>query len=109
MVVKQTGLAVHEYKQMNQWDSLYGTELVRGCSLVKWWGQEGRQYSQVEWPLVGQQDPLSECHVVGEGERQGVGLWNGSLGIQNPRLLALVAGNDWRVRVRKSQPKGSLG
>ena len=31
--------------------------------------------------------------MVGKEERHGVEVWNGSLGIKNPRLLALVGGS----------------
>lgn len=41
--------------------------------------QVKRWYSEKKWPLVGQQDPCSERHVVGEGQRQGAGVGSGPL------------------------------
>lgn len=59
---------------------------------------------------MGEQDLLSECHVVGDGERQGVGVGNSPQGIWNPRKeKALVPENDPMGRVKKSQLRGSLG
>lgn len=57
---------------------------------------------------MGQQDLLSECHVVGEGGRQGLGVGNSLPGIQNPReQKALVTESDPVVRVKKSQLRES--
>lgn len=104
------GLVVHEDKQKNQWDSLPGRNLIRGCFLGNGWGQERTWYPETMWPLLGQQGLLSECHVVGEGGKQWFGVGNNPLGIRNPRKKKpLRPESGPLVRGKKKSVKGVIG